>query len=196
MKISQYFILTDFQVQLLEFVKEQHGQQKRKYTGGPYWEHPLAVAGKVFFIDKLAIEGALCHDLFEDTSCNFDRLFNKMVEIGYERDYAYDVCRIVTELTDVFTKEAYPYLNRRKRKEAEAKRLGEISPIAQTIKYADLIDNTSSIVEHDEGFAKIYLTEKRDILRYMVKGNLNLFYECLSTLENAELKLGLEPILK
>lgn len=175
--------LTFLQIQLLEFVKEQHGEQKRKYTLEPYWKHPYAVALMVGGRYPKAIEIALCHDLFEDTPCTFDQLYNKMIEIGYERDFAYDVCGGVKELTDVYTKEAFPYLNRRKRKENEAKRLGQISPCAQTVKYADLIDNTSSIVAHDPNFAKTYLAEKYEMLKQMKSGNEFLYKDCLNSLK-------------
>jgi guanosine-3',5'-bis(diphosphate) 3'-pyrophosphohydrolase len=36
--------------------------------------------------------------------------------------------------------------------------------IIHTIKVADLIQNTSSIVSEDAEFAKVYLREKRDLL--------------------------------
>jgi hypothetical protein len=45
---------------------------------------------------------------------------------------------------------------------------------AQTIKLADLISNTRSIMEHDEAFAKTYLAEKRLLLEVMTKGDRGL----------------------
>lgn len=187
---TYYRMITDFlndkQLQLLEFVKQQHGEQVRKYIGTPYWEHPLSVAKRVTAYEPTyGIEVALCHDLFEDTPCTFDQLFNKMIEIGYTREFSYDVGQYVKELTDVFTKENFPYLNRKKRKISEAKRLGQASSVAQTVKYADLIDNTSSIVEHDPNFAKTYLAEKKDLLDEMKSGNKELYAECCRTLERA-----------
>lgn len=187
---TYYQIMTEFlndkQLQLLEFVKEQHGAQVRKYIGTPYWEHPLSVAARVAkYEPTYGVEVSLGHDLFEDTACTFDQLFNKMIEIGYSREFSYDVCQYIKELTDVFTKENYPYLNRKKRKINEAKRLGQTSKVAQTVKYGDLIDNTSSIVEHDPEFAKTYLAEKKDLLNEMKSGNKYLYTECCRTLENA-----------
>lgn len=53
--------------------------------------------------------------------------------------------------------------------------MSKISVNSQSIKYCDLIDNTKSIVQHDPGFAKVYLKEKFDLLQAMDKGNNDLF---------------------
>ena len=45
---------------------------------------------------------------------------------------------------------------------------------AQTIKVADLISNTRSIVAHDPGFAKLYLEEKRMLLEVLTKADPTL----------------------
>jgi hypothetical protein len=45
---------------------------------------------------------------------------------------------------------------------------------AQTIKLADLISNSKSIMEHDPAFAKTYLEEKRMMLAVMTKGDRGL----------------------
>ena len=178
------------QKQLLEFVKIQHGEQVRKYTGEPYWNHVLSVALIIILHESKGVEIALCHDLFEDTKCDFSKLHKELVSIGYEHKEAYAICINVNELTDKYTHEDYPYHNRAKRKSMEAERLWSISPLAQSVKYADLIDNTSSIVEHDESFAKIYISEKEDILRGMSKGNSNLHTMCMSSLIKSKDKLS------
>lgn len=170
--------LTPQQLLLLDFVKLKHGDQVRKYTGDPYWTHLVNVAEIVSQYEPDCIEIALCHDLFEDTQCTFTELHRAMTKIGYDRNFTYDVCTCVTELTDVFTHSDYPHMNRKKRKLKEAERLGTVSYRSQSVKYADLIDNTKSIVEHDEGFAKLYLEEKENILAVMVGGNGVLYYIC------------------
>ena len=71
------------------------------------------------------------------------------------------------QVTDVFTHEAYPELNRKIRKGMEADRLATISDDAKLVKLADMIDNTSSITEHDPGFAKLYLAEKAHLYDVM-----------------------------
>jgi (p)ppGpp synthase/HD superfamily hydrolase len=177
--------LNDKQTMLFEFVKTKHKDQKRKYTGEPYFNHLYNVAKIVSIHEMGCIEIALCHDLFEDTDCTFNELYKKLTDIGYDRKTSYDICSCVNELTDVFTSEEYPYLNRVKRKENEANRLGKISRISQTVKYADLIDNTSSITEHDKDFSKVYLKEKEAILKVMNQGNQILFTMCKKVLEKA-----------
>lgn len=171
--------LTAKQRLLLEWVKGQHGDQKRKYTGEPYWNHVYNVAkivcGKGY--NPLLVEIALCHDLLEDTECDLVGLLNYLVHSGYSNEDGLFIAARVNDLTDVYTKENYPTLNRKARKEKEAKRLHKIHPVSQTVKYADFIDNTISIVEHDKEFAKVYLREKRDILSGMDIGYLGLYYQ-------------------
>lgn len=60
--------------------------------------------------------------------------------------------------------------NRATRKAATCARLSAAPGWVQTINYADLISNTSSIVLHDPGFARIYLPEKRSLLVGMRDG--------------------------
>ena len=183
--------LTKQQSELFEFVKGHHGDQVRKYTNEPYWHHLLDVAELTdqYVKDFGAIEIALCHDLLEDTECTWDLLREALLELSYNETQATLIADFVVHLSDHYTKEAYPQLNRARRKLFEAARLGATPYICQSVKYADLIDNTKSIVEHDHGFAKVYLSEKRDILRLMTRGNSDLFIECCYTLRSAELTI-------
>ena len=61
--------------------------------------------------------------------------------------------------------------NRADRKAKSRMRLGRADGRIQTIKCADLISNTSSIVKHDPKFATIYLAEKRFLLREMTRAD-------------------------
>jgi hypothetical protein len=45
---------------------------------------------------------------------------------------------------------------------------------AQTVKLADLIANSRSIMAHDPAFAKIYLEEKRMLLEVLTRGDATL----------------------
>ena len=159
----------------------------RKYTYEPYHTHLLSVAEIVSIYETGCVEIALCHDLFEDTNCTFNELYKKLSEIGYDMHTSYDICTCVKELTDVFTMEDYPHLNRAKRKENEANRLGKIKCISQSVKYADLIDNTISIFEHGKDFTEIYLKEKDAILKVMNKGNQSLFKLAFTLTDSSEL---------
>lgn len=182
--------LTEKQAELFEFVTRMHGDQKRKYTGEPYVNHCLQVAELVSEHEDDCVEIALCHDLFEDTKCDFRMLNKELIRIGYDRKDAYDICTNANELTDKFTRAEFPYLNRKQRKINEAERLGKISFKSQSVKYADLINNTESIVANDKGFAKVYLSEKDLILQLMDKGNAVLFCNCLKALQTAMRELN------
>jgi hypothetical protein len=92
------------------------------------------------------------------------------------------VVRIVEELTDVYIKEKYPKWNRRKRKDKEANRLENTSPEAQTIKYADIIDNAPEIAEKDPDFARRFLREYKALLKRITKGNPELYKKAMETI--------------
>lgn len=172
--------LTERQTAVLRFVTAHHGNQKRKYTGEPYWHHPLAVAEIISEHEPkgLGIEIALCHDLFEDTECGVSDLSEFLIANGYTSSEMYTIGVCVIDLTDKYTHEDYPELNREVRKSKEVERLARINYLSQSVKYADLIDNTKSIVEHDKGFAKVYLQEKKYLLEKMTMGNPSLLEMC------------------
>ena len=163
---------------LLQYVKDSHGEQKRKYTGEPYWNHVYSVAKIISEIEPKGIEIALCHDLFEDTEVQMPDLLRFLTHSGYSNEESLFIVSGVNDLTDVYTKENYPILNRKERKRLEAERLGKVCELSQSVKYADLIDNTKSITEHDAGFAKVYLSEKRQMLDQMRRGNFGLLERC------------------
>ena len=158
--------------QIKELATRLHGDQKRKYSGDPYVSHTFRVSDTVKENggDEAMIYAAILHDVLEDTPTTESELLTEMMAI-VEPGMAMNVIRLVNELTDIFTHESYPDLNRAGRKEMEAIRMGRISPRAQTIKYADLLDNGKDILLNDPKFAKVYLKEKEVILRYMNKGN-------------------------
>ncbi len=171
--------LTDRQQALLGWVIIAHGQQKSKYTGEPYWKHPYAVARHADeYSINFGIEISLCHDVIEDTDCELCDLFKFLKSIGYTNKESLFITRGVDDLTDKYTKEDFPELNRRQRKELEAERLGKIHPDSQSVKYCDIINNTESICEHDPKFAKTYLEEKKMILSKMRDGHSGILQDC------------------
>ena len=171
------------------FVALHHVQQKRKYTGEPYLFHLVNVAEMAAKYVKFGYEIGLCHDLLEDTACTEDELHEALIRFGYDHSESMLILGSVIELTDIYTHEAFPKLNRAIRKVKEARRLYYISSVSQTVKYCDLIDNTSSIVKHDKGFAIKYLQEKEFILSGMTKGNHGAFIRCLNSLRKAQCEL-------
>ncbi|HEU0200236.1 MAG TPA: HD domain-containing protein [Burkholderiaceae bacterium] len=158
------------------FAAMAHGlmNQRRKYTGRPYVEHPRAVAALVRTVPhtEKMLAGALLHDVVEDTPLG---LLDIQVEFGV------DVARLVLEVTDQAPR-SLP--NRAARKTWEAQRLATVSAPAKTIKLADVIDNVDSIVEHDPSFARVYLKENEAILCALEGGDETLLRRAWIAVEN------------
>ena len=169
---------------IISLAKELHGDQKRKYTGEPYVNHTIQVAKivKNYGGDDNMVYAAVLHDVLEDTPIRELDLLDRLLGILNTKD-SIDVLKLVKELTDVYTKDNYPDVNRKGRKEMEAIRMGRISPKAQTIKYADLLDNGQDIMKNDPKFGRVYLKEKELILKYMNKGNQELYKKCIKSLD-------------
>ena len=183
------FKLTKRQDSLLTFIKDCHKGQHRKYTNEEYWTHPLAVAEIVSEYYPEGIEAALCHDLFEDTDCTVISLMDKLSDIGYSVKEIELIVLQTLDLTNKYTTKKFPEMNRSLRKSLECQRILSIGMDSQTIKYADIIDNASSIVSKDISFAKLYINEGFDILHVMNKGNASLYKKCLRVLEKENNKL-------
>lgn len=189
MKVLDFdsFLKENSDLSAIDAVKELtirlHGDQKRKYSGDPYYTHTFRVSDIVRENggDDAMIMAALLHDVLEDTPTTEEELIQELESI-VDPQMARDVVNLVVELTDVYIKENYPELNRRTRKELEAKRLGDASSRAQTIKYADLLDNGEDIMKNDPSFGRVYIREKERILHYMNKGDQDLYQKCLEAI--------------
>lgn len=157
--------------------------QRRKYTGEPYHEHPAAVAAMVESIGgtPFMVAAAYLHDVVEDTAITVDDI---------AREFGPEIAGHVFELTDQFSSPEIG--NRAHRKSLERDRLARIHPDSQTIKYADLIDNTSNIVERDPEFARIYLAEKRELLSVMCHGDQELWRRAWGLMVEGEEKIRAE----
>ena len=166
------------------FADEAHGEQKRKYTPERYIVHPVRVMEMCAkYTDDLAIlSSALLHDVLEDTRVGKKEMYSFLTTIMQERE-AKRSTELVVELTDIFTKTAYPRWNRKKRKAKEAARIQKTSGESQTVKYADIIDNCKEIVEHDPDFAGVFLLECRSLLNVMPNGHPKLRQEAIATVD-------------
>ena len=172
---------------LENFVRYKHRNQMRKYSGVPYYIHLKNVSLISSKCSYSLCSIGLCHDLLEDTDSTENELAIFLLSIGYSCSETDFIVSCVVELTDEFTKEKYPELNRAERKERERNRLSAISPSAQTVKYADIIDNCRDISEHDPNFSKVYLEECSLLLETMNKGNKELYDIALETIRIAKL---------
>lgn len=162
------------------FARCAHRGQQRKYTGEPYANHCEAVARLVSeYTDAWdVIAAAALHDVAEDTDVTID-------EIG--EVFGDRVARLVLEVTDV----SRPGHGRREvRKALDREHLAQSSLEGATIKLADLIDNTRSIVKYDPGFAVQYLREKELLLEVLKHGNPRLWGRADETLKAAQQELS------
>ena len=161
--------------QIKNFADQAHGEQLRKYSPERYIVHPARVMARLkeFTDDQTVLAAALLHDVLEDTTTTREQIEEFLRPLFGDVDTQRTI-KLVEELTDVYTKNNFSQWNRYKRKKKETERLEKVSPEAQTIKYADLMDNTSEIVQQDPDFAKRYLEEARKLLRRLKKGNSNL----------------------
>jgi len=142
--------------------------QVRKYTGEPYWKHTVAVSQKLFHLDDLSLAMAgLLHDVLEDTKVTYDQLLS---------EFGHDVAELVYQVTDVAKPEDG---NRAERVRINREHLARASPRAKSLKLADLIDNTASIVAHDPKFAKVYLEEKRLLMPFLSEGCSILYRQAM-----------------
>ncbi len=138
--------------------------QLRKYTNEPYIVHPAEVVSIVKSVPhtEAMLAAAWLHDVVEDTGVTLETV---RAEFGDE------VATLVGWLTDVSRPD---HGNRAARKAVDRAHSASAPAEAQTVKLADLISNTRSIMAHDEKFAKTYLEEKRLLLEVMNKGDATL----------------------
>ncbi len=143
----------------LEFATVAHNGQVRKYTGEPYVNHCIEVMQILKdhgIQDKEILAAALLHDTVEDTDVTFQQI---------KTEFGYRVMHLVFFVTDIVGKDQG---NRAIRVDLNMCHiLGTQFKESLLIKCADIISNTSSIVERDPKFAPIYLDEKNRLLSRM-----------------------------
>lgn len=162
------------------FADRAHDQQMRKYTSERYIVHPVRVMEtcRKYKDDLTMLAAALLHDVLEDTPITKVEMKSFLETLVSPKD-AERTLALVVELTDVYIKKDYPNINRRSRKAKELERMAKTLADSQTIKYADIIDNTKEIVKNNPSFARVYLHECRSILKALDKGHPTLYQEAV-----------------
>lgn len=143
--------------------------QVRKYTGEPYIVHPIEVASIVETVPGHTVEmiaAAYLHDVIEDTQVELETIV---------KEFGPEIANLVLWLTKVGEAE---HGNREYRKELDRQYLAQAPADAQTVKLADLISNTKTIVQHDPKFAEVYMREKLALLQVLKKGDHDLWVRC------------------
>ncbi len=161
-----------------EFAFAAHNaiDHRRKYTDEPYTTHLERVADIVASVsdDPEMIVAAYLHDTVEDTSTTIEDIYDAFGDgVGY----------LVSLLTDVSKPEDG---NRATRKRIDREHIAKGDARVHTIKLADLIDNAGSIAAHDPRFAKIYVAEKRELLKVLGDGNPELFQRASALVATGE----------
>lgn len=171
-------------LQVRDFADKAHGTQMRKYSPDRYIVHPVRVMEilRKYTSSICVLSAALLHDVLEDTPVREDQIRDFLHKVMKPHEVDKTV-KMVIELTDVYVKSEYPHLNRKARKSRELERMVKISSDAQTIKYADILDNTQEIVSHDPQFAIVFLKECRETLRKLDKGNKELYQLAVAAVE-------------
>ena len=139
-----------------------HDGQRRKYTGEPYSMHPIGVSKIVETVEHTPemIAAALLHDVVEDTPVTFREIKDTFGSVVAE--YVH-YCTNVSEKDDG---------NRKSRKKMDADHFALGPAESQTIKVADLIHNSQTIIPHDQKFFhKAYKYEKQYMMDVLTKAD-------------------------
>lgn len=175
--------MIDLEQRARAFSEAAHGRidQRRKYTNAPYATHPVAVAEIVRSVPhtEAMIAAALLHDTVEDTGVKLDEI---------RELFGDEVATLVEMLTDVSRPEDG---NRAVRKAIDLAHTAKASPAAKSVKLADLIDNSSTIVQYDQEFARVYIREKRALLVVLKDGDPTLWARAMNIVAQAEIVLGM-----
>lgn len=158
----------------IEFATRAHKGQKRKYSEIPYITHPIGVMEIVSTVKHTEemLVAAVLHDVVEDCDVeirDLTLLFGK------------EISQMVEQLTDVSKPEDG---NRAKRKLMDAIHLSHAWPCVKTIKLADLIHNSASILRCDPDFAKVYMREKEELLKHLGGGDQELMIQAREIVSN------------
>lgn len=159
------------------FATAAHGAigQKRKYTFDPYIVHPAEVVEIVKTVPhtEAMLAAAWLHDVIEDTAITRSELRD---------EFAGEIYELVNWLTNISKPSDG---NRAVRKEMDRIHLSCAPAGAQTIKLADLIANSRTILIHDPNFAKVYIPEKIALVETMNRGDINLRKLAMEMLESS-----------
>jgi (p)ppGpp synthase/HD superfamily hydrolase len=154
---------TNLIAKAIAFATAKHEGQER-YDGDPYIVHPIAVAEMIAGVGgtDAMIAAAVLHDTLEDTKTTENELLET---------FGPEITKLVIQLTDVFTPEAYPDLDRAERNAKETARLAWASAEAQTIKVADIIHNRAGILKYKPKHAPHWLARKAVQLAVLTKAH-------------------------
>ncbi|ARQ95431.1 GTP pyrophosphokinase [Bradyrhizobium phage BDU-MI-1] len=149
-----------------DFARRAHGDQKRKWTGDPYWHHLQEVARTLLSYGATpdVVAAGWLHDTIEDTTTSYQELVQVFGPV---------IAGLVIEVTDVSRRDSgntpEGIGNRVLRKAIDRQYLAGASWRGQMIKCADMLSNTKDIVAHGGNFANVYVPEKKLLIQVLDK---------------------------
>jgi hypothetical protein len=160
----------------------QRINHRRKYTGQPYEMHLKSVAQLVAEVTdrQELVAAAWLHDVVEDTPATHYEI---------EQAFGKQVAQLVREVTDVSRPGDG---NRAQRKAIDRDHLSQASNDGQTVKLADIIDNTRDICKHDPDFARVYLNEAQALLQVLERGDQELLRRARKAIAKCAERLGVQ----
>jgi (p)ppGpp synthase/HD superfamily hydrolase len=166
----------DLILDAVEFATRAHHGQLRKYEDEPYIVHPIAVAKTVseFVSDPLMVAAALLHDTVEDCDVTFTDISERFGPL---------VTHYVYGLTAPSIGSDKP---RALRKEMDREFLAKQDYEIQTIKLADILDNTKpsgAFMKKDPKFFKLFMEEKYEMVKVLDKGHGMLWDRVMKQVE-------------
>lgn len=173
-------------IKAIRYATKAHEGQLRKSGNIPFISHPLAVMHKTTMIKTASedmVVAAVLHDVAEDTKITIDEIAD---------EFGYHVGELVDELTNKFTKESHPHLNRKERKALELERLKKISNAAKQIKLIDRIHNLQSRGLALEHLRKNYLPESEELAFAIGDANVELCTELMHIINEFYVELGVK----
>ena len=156
------------------FASNFHEGQKRKYNDKPYIIHPIRVAFILASVlqDTNTIAAGILHDVIEDTEATEELVLKEFGPL---------ITKFVMDVSDhVFDGMG----NRAKRKQLYKEQILKSNPPSKSVKLADILDNAQSIIEHDPGFAKVWMAEKQDLLPCLSDGHPQLYLRVSTLIHN------------
>lgn len=162
------------------FSARAHNGQLRKDGITPYFYHCSMVA---YFVQKYCsdetnindmIAAAYLHDTIEDCDISIDEI---------KKEFGDQIAGYVLGLTNVYTKKAFPKLNRQTRKNAECVRLVNEPVNTQQIKLADRLANIIDLSGLDGGFRSKFIDETKKLVGCIGNSHKVLKYEILSRIK-------------
>jgi (p)ppGpp synthase/HD superfamily hydrolase len=139
----------------VKFAKIAHEGQKRKFSGNPYYKHPVRVAETLESVGATeeAVLAGYLHDVVEDTSYDIADVAER---------FGPEVASIVLEMTN--DEERVDEVG--KTEYMKHKMVG-MSDEALLVKLADRLDNTSDFDTASDSFASRYAEETGAVLDHL-----------------------------